>query len=93
MLVLMNGYNQIGGSNTFLMVFSCCAGNGCGDDAWRRRETREYVRGWEMCFEVIGMDGNMKQLVFGVCVALLVLGAFVGAGALARAGTREEAAA
>ena len=29
MLVLMNGYNQIGGSNTFLMVFSCCAGNGC----------------------------------------------------------------
>ena len=26
MLVLMNGYNQIGGSNTFLMVFSCCAG-------------------------------------------------------------------
>jgi parallel beta-helix repeat protein len=40
---------------------------------------REYVRGWEMCFEVIGMNRNMKQLVFGVCVGLLVLGAFVGA--------------
>ena len=29
------------------------------------------------------MDGNMKQLVFGVCVALLVLGAFVGAASAA----------
>ena len=51
------------------------------------------MRGWEICFEVIGMNGNMKQLVFGVCVGLLVLGAFVGAGVLARAGAREEAAA
>ena len=33
MLVIMNGYNQTGGSNTFLMVFSCCAGNGCGTGA------------------------------------------------------------
>ena len=75
------------------MVFSCCAGNGYDAGAWRRCETREYVRGWDTCFEVIGMDRNMKQLVFGVCVALLVLGAFVGAGALARAGAREEEAA
>jgi hypothetical protein len=39
MLVIMNGYNRTGGSNAFLMMFSC-AGNGCGDDAWRRG------RGW-----------------------------------------------
>ena len=39
------------------------------------------------------MNGNMKRLVFGVCVALLAIGAFVDAGALARAGAREEAVA
>ena len=33
--------------------------------------------------EVNGMNGNMKQLTFGVCVALLVLGAFVGAASAA----------
>ena len=26
MLVIMNGSGQTGGSNAFLMVFSCCAG-------------------------------------------------------------------
>ena len=35
MLIIMNRYNQTGGSNAFLRMFSC-AGNGCGDDAWRR---------------------------------------------------------
>ena len=37
------------------------------------------------------MNGKVEQLVFGVCVALLVLGVFVGAGALARALAGEEA--
>jgi hypothetical protein len=41
--MIMNRYNQTGGSNAFLRMFSC-AGNGCGDVAggggragWRSR--------------------------------------------------------
>ena len=33
--MIMNRYNQTGGSNAFLRMFSC-AGNGCGADARRR---------------------------------------------------------
>ena len=44
MLVIMNGYNQTGGSNAFLRMFSC-AGNGCGDDAWRRGRAGWCSRG------------------------------------------------
>ncbi len=33
--MIMNRYNQTGGSDAFLRMFSC-AGNGCGDDACGR---------------------------------------------------------
>jgi len=36
MLMVMNGYNQTGGSDAFLRMFSC-AGNGCGMGACGRR--------------------------------------------------------
>jgi hypothetical protein len=44
MLMIMNRYNQTGGSNAFLRMFSC-AGNGGGDDAWRRRGAGWRSRG------------------------------------------------
>ena len=37
------------------------------------------VRGVALLAEVTEMDGNVKYIVFGVCVALLMLGASVGA--------------
>ncbi|NIA11836.1 MAG: hypothetical protein GWP10_19455 [Nitrospiraceae bacterium] len=40
----MNRYNRTGGSNAFLLVFSC-AGNGYGDDAWGRGRAGSCSRG------------------------------------------------
>ena len=42
--MIMNRYNQTGGLNAFLRVFSC-AGNGCGDDAGRRGRAGWRSRG------------------------------------------------
>jgi len=44
MLVIMNGHSQTGGLYAFLRMFSH-AGTGCGNDAWARRGTCEYVDG------------------------------------------------
>jgi len=58
--MIMNGYNQTGGSNAFMRMFSC-AGNGCGAGAWRRGRAGLRSRGrggggmgrLEICSEVI----------------------------------------
>ena len=42
--MIMNGYNQTGGSNAFLRMFSH-AGDGCGDDAWGRGRAGSRSRG------------------------------------------------
>jgi hypothetical protein len=49
--MIMNRYSQTGGSNAFLMVFSC-AGNGCGDDACGCRGGSGAGRA-RVCFKVI----------------------------------------
>ncbi len=55
--MIMNRYNQTGGSNAFLMVFSC-AGNGYGAGACGRRRAGRHSRG-RGGDEAIEMDGGL----------------------------------
>jgi formate-dependent nitrite reductase cytochrome c552 subunit len=68
MLIIMNRYNQTGGSDAFLMVFSC-AGNDCGAGACGRGRAgrRSRGRGGGGMMQSKWVVGGPSVVDMGVC--------------------------